>query len=54
MVINISKDGKRLSDLSGRVIRKSEAAPVYDLIRRLNAEREEGKGRDQNVQARQS
>lgn len=51
MVINISKDGERLTDLSGRVIRKSDAAPVYELIRKLNAEREEESDRDKDAQA---
>lgn len=54
MVINISKEGERLSDLSGIVVSKKEAGAVYDLIRRLNAKREEGTGEhEKNVSARE-
>lgn len=55
MVINLSKEGERLSDLSEIVVTKKEAGAVYDLIRSLNAKREEGTGEHKkNVSSRES
>ena len=42
MVINISKEGSKLADLSGHVVKVKDAKPVYDLIARLNKNRQGG------------
>lgn len=53
MVVNISKEGVRLADLDGRVVRVKEARPVYDLIRQLNKKRQGGDNDAKNERARQ-
>ena len=52
MVVNISKEGVRLADLDGRVVRVKEARPVYDLIRQLNRKRRGGENNAENDSAR--
>ena len=51
MVVNISKEGERLADLGGRVVRVKDAKPVYDLIRQLNRKRRGGGNNAKNDRA---
>lgn len=42
MVINISKEGSKLADMSGHVVKVKDAKPIYDLIAKLNKSRQGG------------
>lgn len=35
-VIHILKDGSRVEDVTGRVVKRGDAAPLYNLIREIN------------------
>lgn len=39
MVINILRDGTRLDDLAGHVVRVQEAEAAYDLMDKINERR---------------
>lgn len=36
MVYNLTKDGRPLPELKGRVVSIKEAAPVYNLVKQIN------------------
>lgn len=36
MVIHILKDGSRVTDITGHVVNVQDAAPVYNLIKKIN------------------
>ena len=36
-VVHILKDGSRVSDIQGHVVRVADAKPLYNLIRDINA-----------------
>lgn len=40
-IIHILKDGTQKTDLTGHVVKASDAPAVYDLIHRMNRERKE-------------
>ena len=35
-VIHILKDGSQIKDITGRVVKMDDAAPLYNLIREIN------------------
>lgn len=54
-IINITKEGVKVSDLGGRVVTVKEATPVYELIQRMNTRRKGVRSdHDTNAQARKS
>ena len=42
-IIHILKDGTRLDDITGHVVRMEYAEPVYNLIRKINNTAEKSK-----------
>ena len=36
MVIHIMKDGKRLKDITGHIVKMEDAEPLYNLITKIN------------------
>ena len=37
MVYHILKDGTRVNDIKGRVVRYEEARPLYNLVQKINS-----------------
>jgi hypothetical protein len=49
MVIHILKDGTRVDDIAGRVVKVSDAEVVYKLMDEINRKIERGWKRDKNT-----
>lgn len=37
MVYHILKDGTRVKDINGRIVRYEEAKPLYNLVQKINS-----------------